>query len=75
MSDNDKFVPTPAHSLFAPDKEVSARDAFGIDVDMIIPAFSAASDYVPTLDPNYQFDHDTTIAILAKMAIVVSWSN
>jgi len=68
MSDNAKFVPTPAHSLSAPDTEVNARDVFGIDVDMIIPAFSKASDYVPTLDPNYQFDHDTTIAILAGFA-------
>ena len=68
MSDNAKFVPTPAHSLSAPDIEVNARDVFGIDVDMMIPAFSEASDYVPTHDPNYQFDHDTTIAILAGFA-------
>ncbi len=68
MTDSAKFVPTPAHSLSAPDTEVNARDVFGIDVDMMIPAFSKASDYVPTLDPNYQFDHDTTIAILAGFA-------
>ena len=68
MSDNAKFVPPPAHSLSAPDTEVNARDVFGIDVDMMIPAFSEASDYVPTHDPNYQFDHDTTIAILAGFA-------
>ena len=68
MSDNAKFVPTPAHSLSAPDTEVNVRDVFGIDVDMMIPAFSEASDYVPTHDPNYQFDHDTTIAILAGFA-------
>ena len=68
MSDNAIFVPTPAHSLSAPDTEVNARDVFGIDVDMMIPAFSEASDYVPTPDPNYQFDHDTTIAILAGFA-------
>ena len=65
MPDNAKFVSTPAHSLSAPDTEVNARDVFGIDVDMMILAYSEASDYVPTLDPNYQFDHDTTIAILA----------
>ena len=68
MSDNAKFAPTPAHSLSAADIEVNARDVFGIDVDMMIPAFSEASDYVPTHDPNYQFDHDTTIAILAGFA-------
>ena len=68
MSDNAKFVPTPAHSLSATNTEVNARDVFGIDVDLMIPAFSEASDYVPTHDPNYQFDHDTTIAILAGFA-------
>ena len=68
MSDNAKFVPTPAHPLSGPDTEVNARDVFGIDVDMMVPAFSAASDYVPNLDPSYQFDHDTTIAILAGFA-------
>src|SRR6056300_1765375 len=68
MSDNAKFVPTPAHPLSGPDTEVNARDLFGLDIDMEIPAFSEASDYVPTLDPNYQFDHDTTIAILAGFA-------
>ena len=68
MSDNAKFVPSPAHSLSSPDTEVNARDVFGIDIDMMIPAFSEASDYVPTHDPNYQFDNDTTIAILAGFA-------
>ncbi len=68
MSDNAKFVPTPAHSLSTPNAEVNTRDVFGIDVDMMVPAFSEASDYVPTPDPNYQFDHDTTIAILAGFA-------
>ena len=65
MSDNAKFAPTPAHSMSAPDITVNARDVFGIDVDIIAPAFSEGSDYVPALDPNYQFDTDTTIAILA----------
>ena len=68
MSDNAKFVPTLAHPHSAPDTEVNARDVFGIDVDMMIPAFSKASDYTPTSDPNYKFDHDTTIAILAGFA-------
>ena len=65
MSDNAKFAPTPAHSMSAPDIKVNAMDVFGINVDMIVPAFSEGSDYVPVLDPNYQFDTDTTIAILA----------
>ena len=49
MSDNAKFAPTPAHSMSAPDITVNARDVFGIDVDMIVPAFSEGSDYVPCL--------------------------
>ena len=68
MSDNAEFVPTPAHPLSGPDTEVNARELFGIDVDLMVPAFSEASDYVPNLDPNYQFDRDTTIAILAGFA-------
>ena len=68
MSDDTKFVPTPAHSLTDPDTKVNARDAFDIDVDINIPAFSKGSDYVPKPDPSYQFDHDTTLAILAGFA-------
>lgn len=65
MSNNTDFAPTPAHSMSTPDITVNARDTFGIDVDMTIPAFSESSDYVPSLDINYQFDTDTTMAILA----------
>ena len=38
MSDNAKFAPTPAHAMSAPDITVNARDVFGIDVDMTVPA-------------------------------------
>jgi len=58
----------PAHSLSAPDTTVNARDVFNIDVDMTIPAFSGASEYVPDHDENYVFDRDTTLAILAGFA-------
>ncbi len=54
--------------LGAPDMEVSARDVFGLDVDMKIPAFSKADEHVPDVDDAYQFDHDTTLAILAGFA-------
>ncbi len=54
--------------LDAPDITVSARQAFGIDTDMEVPAFSIGNEYVPTLDEAYQFDHDTTLAILAGFA-------
>ena len=51
-----------------PDTTVSARDAFGIDTDLVVPAFSQPDAYVPDLDPDYLFDVDTTRAILAGFA-------
>ncbi|MBB4631938.1 cobaltochelatase CobS [Sphingosinicella soli] len=51
-----------------PDLEVDARQVFGIDVDMKIPAFSKADERVPDLDTDYVFDPDTTLAILAGFA-------
>jgi cobaltochelatase CobS len=51
-----------------PDTTVSARDAFGIDSDMQVPAFSARDEHVPDLDPDYLFDRTTTLAILAGFA-------
>ncbi len=51
--------------LAAPDIEVDAREQFGIDIDMKVPAFSEADERVPDLDPAYVFDGDTTLAILA----------
>jgi cobaltochelatase CobS len=54
--------------LEAPDREVSVRELFGIDIDMKVPAFSEADERVPDLDPSYVFDPDTTLAILAGFA-------
>ena len=48
-----------------PDTEVSARELFGIDTDMMVPAFRETSDHVPDFDPDYLFDRETTLAILA----------
>ncbi len=47
------------------DAEVSVREAFGIDLDLRVPAFSERTEYVPAIDEDYLFDHDTTLAILA----------
>ena len=57
-----------AHSITAPDTHYDVKETFGLDIDMQVPGFSASSEYVPTLDPDYQFDHDTTLAILAGFA-------
>ncbi len=51
-----------------PDVTVSARDVFGIDTDMKVPAYSATNGPVPDLDPDYLFDKETTLAILAGFA-------
>ena len=50
-----------------PDARVSAR-SFGVPSDMLVPAFSSRSEYVPDIDPGYCFDADTTLAILAGFA-------
>jgi cobaltochelatase CobS len=57
--------PSRAHELDAPDIEISVRQAFGLDTDMVVPGFSTRSDYVPEHDDTYVFDHETTMAILA----------
>jgi cobaltochelatase CobS len=54
--------------MAAPDKEISVRELFGIDTDMMCPAFSEADERVPDLDTAYVFDPDTTLAIIAGFA-------
>ena len=51
-----------------PDTKVSVRKLFNIDADLEVPAYSQASEYVPDLDPDYLFDRQTTLAILAGFA-------
>jgi len=58
----------PTSVLGAPDRTVNARDVFGVDFDMNVPAYSLRTEHVPEADPSYQFDTDTTRAILAGFA-------
>jgi cobaltochelatase CobS len=51
-----------------PNITVSAREVFGINNDMKIPAFSEPNEYVPEIDAAYCFNHDTTLALLAGFA-------
>jgi len=51
-----------------PDLKLSVRQVFGIDTNMEVPAYSATSQHVPDIDPDYIFDRDTTLAILAGFA-------
>jgi cobaltochelatase CobS len=51
-----------------PDMKVSVRQVFGIDADLEVPAYSQTEEHVPDLDPDYIFDRETTLAILAGFA-------
>ena len=51
-----------------PDITVSAKQLFGLESDMRVPAFSQASEHVPPVDTSYVFDPETTMAILAGFA-------
>jgi cobaltochelatase CobS len=51
-----------------PDMKVSVRQVFGIDSNLEVPAYAKADEHVPDFDPDYIFDRDTTLAILAGFA-------
>jgi cobaltochelatase CobS len=51
-----------------PDMKISVRQVFGLDTDLEVPAYSQSEEHVPDLDPDYIFDRDTTMAILAGFA-------
>ena len=51
-----------------PDIKISAKQTFGIDSGIQVEAFSKKNDYVPSIDKNYKFDHDTTLAILSSFS-------
>jgi cobaltochelatase CobS len=51
-----------------PDMKVSVRQVFGLDLDFDVPAYSEPEAHVPDTDPDYVFDRDTTLAILAGFA-------
>ncbi|MCB1555966.1 MAG: AAA family ATPase, partial [Alphaproteobacteria bacterium] len=49
-----------------PDRKVNVREVFGIDVDWQVNGFSDdANPNIPKIDETYQFDPETTLAILA----------
>jgi len=51
-----------------PDRKVSVRETFGVDSDMMVPAFSTRDSHVPDIDTAYRFDPETTRAICAGFA-------
>ena len=58
----------PTSAIDMPDTKVVAREAFDIDTDMVVPAFSVRTEHVPDIDTAYKFDRETTLAILAGFA-------
>lgn len=62
--DTSQLENSRIHSTI-PDKMYDVRETFGIDVDMKVPGFAHDIPNVPEIDDTYQFDHDTTLAILA----------
>ncbi len=48
-----------------PDMKLSVRQVFEIDSDLEVPAYSKADEHVPDIDPDYLFNRDVTLAILA----------
>ena len=68
MPANGATKATSAQFDHVPDTSVSVRQTFGIDTDMVVPAFSQRTEHVPDVDDAYRFDRDTTLAILAGFA-------
>ena len=59
----------PTSAIDLPDTKVVAREAFGIDTDMVVPAFSVRTEHVPDIDTAYKFDRETTLAILRRLRL------
>jgi cobaltochelatase CobS len=51
-----------------PDHMVAVRDVFGIDTNLVVPAFREADPLVPAIDPVYRFNPHVTLALLAGFA-------
>ncbi len=51
-----------------PDTKASVKQLFDFDSNMEVPAYSKTSEHVPDLDPDYLFNRETTLAILAGFA-------
>ena len=66
-STTDDALPAIAPTA-VPNRQVSAREVFGIDSDMSVPAFRDRTEHVPVVDATYKFDRETTLAILAGFA-------
>jgi cobaltochelatase CobS len=59
---------TAAATTALPDLKVPVRKLFGFDAGFEVPAYSEPSEFVPDADPDYLFNRETTLAILAGFA-------
>ena len=66
--DMTKVVNKEGKYTSIPDTKFDVRKTFGLDIDWKVPGFKESNANVPAIDPTYQFDHDTTMAILAGFA-------
>ena len=58
-------------SQLQPDRQVAIKEAFpecAFTANFAVPAFSQASEFVPTIDPAYCLNADVTLAVLAGFA-------
>ena len=51
-----------------PDKDYDIASTFGFDTDLTVKGYAETDPHVPPLDPDYLFDRNTTLAILAGFA-------
>ncbi len=51
-----------------PDQKVSVSQLFGFDSNMQVMGYAEPAEHVPELDPDYLFNKETTLAILAGFA-------
>ena len=51
-----------------PERLLPVREVFGIDSELVVPAFAERDEHVPEVDPVYRFQRDVTLAILAGFA-------
>ena len=49
----------------APDHKISVKDTFGFDSKMVVHGYAERAENVPDIDPDYLFNKETTLSILA----------
>lgn len=57
-----------ALEILQPDTQVSVREVFQIDSDLMVPAFSQRDAHVPEVDDAYRFNKEVALAIFAGFA-------